>query len=207
MPFIENTQSLEFVDSTGEATAVQSFGLRPQDRHAYYKLRDQIEIILKIQELNKPPEYAVDLCRTSHPIQVVLARIAPEKTLGATLDSLGEKIRSWKNKAGKPLGESDTLLVPSAFWRFSHRFTELEAKPFVDPARADQTVAVARLDIQFKLDGGRSEVISAPQIPTDPEDPFDYTANQPFLLYVTKRDAERPFFVMWVDNVELLQRW
>ncbi len=28
----------------------------------------------------------------------------------------------------------------------------------------------------------------------------------PFLVYMQKRDAEQPFFVMWVDNAELLTR-
>lgn len=30
--------------------------------------------------------------------------------------------------------------------------------------------------------------------------------NRPFLVYMQKRGAERPFFVMWVDNAELLVR-
>ncbi|HNS19964.1 MAG TPA: hypothetical protein PKH24_05670 [Sedimentisphaerales bacterium] len=28
----------------------------------------------------------------------------------------------------------------------------------------------------------------------------------PVLVYMQKRDAEQPFFVMWVDNAELLTR-
>ena len=32
--------------------------------------------------------------------------------------------------------------------------------------------------------------------------------NRPFLIYVKKRGAEySPFFVMWVDNAELLQEF
>jgi hypothetical protein len=31
--------------------------------------------------------------------------------------------------------------------------------------------------------------------------------DRPFLIYLKKRDAARPFFVMWVDNAELLQAW
>jgi hypothetical protein len=34
-----------------------------------------------------------------------------------------------------------------------------------------------------------------------------FVLNRPFLIYVQKRGAERPFFVMWVENVELLQHW
>ncbi len=31
--------------------------------------------------------------------------------------------------------------------------------------------------------------------------------NRPFLLYIKKRGADYPFFVMWMDNAELLQKW
>ncbi len=38
--------------------------------------------------------------------------------------------------------------------------------------------------------------------------PFGFDPNfifdRPFLIVVKKRGAERPFFVMWVDNAELL---
>jgi hypothetical protein len=30
--------------------------------------------------------------------------------------------------------------------------------------------------------------------------------DRPFLVYMQKRGAEQPFFVMWVDNAELLVR-
>ena len=30
--------------------------------------------------------------------------------------------------------------------------------------------------------------------------------NRPFLVYMKKRDCDQPFFVMWVDNAELLNK-
>jgi hypothetical protein len=34
--------------------------------------------------------------------------------------------------------------------------------------------------------------------------PREFILNKPFLIYLKKRDTEQPFFVMWVDNAELL---
>ncbi len=34
-----------------------------------------------------------------------------------------------------------------------------------------------------------------------------FVVNRPFLLYMKRRDADQPFFVMWVDNAELLREW
>ena len=36
--------------------------------------------------------------------------------------------------------------------------------------------------------------------------PAYYFFNKPFLVYMKKRGAKHPFFVMWVDNAELLEK-
>jgi hypothetical protein len=36
--------------------------------------------------------------------------------------------------------------------------------------------------------------------------PMYYLFDKPFLVYMKKRGAEHPFFVMWVDNAELLDK-
>jgi hypothetical protein len=33
-----------------------------------------------------------------------------------------------------------------------------------------------------------------------------YVFDRPFLIYLKKRGATRPYFAMWVDNAELLRR-
>lgn len=45
---------------------------------------------------------------------------------------------------------------------------------------------------------GQSTVAAASALPRK------LSFNRPFLVYMQKRGAERPFFVMWVDNAELL---
>jgi len=45
-------------------------------------------------------------------------------------------------------------------------------------------------------------------IPRRIEEPRHLYFNKPFLIYVKKRGAEySPFFVMWVDNAELLNEF
>jgi hypothetical protein len=38
-----------------------------------------------------------------------------------------------------------------------------------------------------------------------PPEPQRYAVDGPFLIYLQKHGAAHPFFVMWVDNAELLQ--
>jgi len=40
-----------------------------------------------------------------------------------------------------------------------------------------------------------------------PKEPKHFYFGRPFFLYLKKRDAQHPFFVMWVDNAELLVPW
>ena len=90
------------------------------------------------------------------------------------------------------------------FWRIDHRFKELTDK-MVANSNPPMPIVEALQMIEFRLDRSgavleseaRLIVMSAPR---------HFEFNRPFLVYVQKRDAEHPFFVMWVDNAELLAR-
>jgi hypothetical protein len=106
------------------------------------------------------------------------------------------------------LHEEDTLLVPVMHWRIDHHFSELEG--------VDRTLEHAGLEamylgtalqtIEFKMDRRGAEVASEAQMGFDNGGPARYHFDRPFLIIMTKRDAQHPFFVMWVDNSELLAR-
>ncbi|MHC4438388.1 MAG: hypothetical protein ACYS3S_13590, partial [Planctomycetota bacterium] len=57
----------------------------------------------------------------------------------------------------------------------------------------------------FKLDSCGAMLESEATIMTA-SIPRYFIFNRPFLIYMKKRDCEQPFFVMWVDNAELLNR-
>ena len=40
-----------------------------------------------------------------------------------------------------------------------------------------------------------------------PEFSSHYIFDKLFLIYMKKRDADKPYFVMWVANAELLNPW
>ena len=57
--------------------------------------------------------------------------------------------------------------------------------------------------IRFRLDRSGAELASEAQMPCKPS-ATHFVCDRPFLIVVKKRGAEHPFFVMWVDNAELL---
>jgi hypothetical protein len=102
-------------------------------------------------------------------------------------------------------GPNDVLLVPNIFWKIFHHFSELEGKSFGNRRFKGYLLAEASQMIQFKLDRSGAELKSEAKMVAAPT-PSHYLFNKPFLIYMKKRGAEHPFFVMWVDNVELLSK-
>jgi len=98
----------------------------------------------------------------------------------------------------------DVLMVPEMFWEIDHRFEELINR-IVANANPAMPIIEARQGIKFRLDryGAMLEsevMIAAAAIPRY------FRFNRPFLVYMKKRDCEQPFFAMWVDNAELLNK-
>jgi hypothetical protein len=58
--------------------------------------------------------------------------------------------------------------------------------------------------IQFRLDRGGAELASESKVEVKPGASL-FHFDRPFLLIMKKRGGKRPFFVMWVDNAELLE--
>ncbi len=60
--------------------------------------------------------------------------------------------------------------------------------------------------IDFRLDRSGAKLRSRAVSRADSVE-LRFYVNRPFLLYMKRRDADQPFFVMWVDNAELLREW
>jgi len=151
-------------------------------------------------------EFAVDLCRHSQPYQVVVAVVELKDSLAQTLDYTRRQITDAKQRKDyertSSLDKVDILVVPEMFWKIGHRFAELIGK---EVANADPAMPIidARQEIKFRLDryGAMLESESTLTVSASPR---YFHFNRPFLVYMKKRDREQPFFVMWVDNAELL---
>jgi hypothetical protein len=214
-PYFQSRKPLPFTDSTGTKAMVASFGIRPEDDYAYNELRMQPRLFLEdmgggghapmVDGVLRPAEFIIDLDRESEPTQVVLAVVTPGRTLGETIRSVERKMASStmpRNRDG--LGSRDVLLVPDIFWRISHHFSELEGRRIQNAALKGQRLDVAQQDLVFRLDRGGAELRVESKMYAKPV-PTAYVFDRPFLIYLKKRGAARPYFVMWVDSAELLR--
>jgi hypothetical protein len=208
IPYFQSREPLIFTDFIGRQTEVNSFGIRKEDDYAYNELRHQPDILyLERNENYSPKEYIIDLDRTSEPIQIILALIEPQPTLQELIASLGEKIASEKvDTFDDYFGPRDILLIPDMTWRISHHYSEIEGKNFKNAPLKDQRLDVAEQDISFRLDRSGAELKSEAKDYCLPAETY-YIFNRPFLIVMKVRNEKEPFFVMWVDNAELLNPW
>jgi len=212
IPFFENDEPLLFKDATGKQTAVGSFGVRRSDYYAYDRLRAQVRVLYcpygqeRPEEI--PAEFIVDPCHTSQPYQLLLARMDRKANLAETLSAMEHKLATriavTDYGALRPL---DSLLIPNMAWKIDHRYRELEGpdKQFQNPTLRGQYLDTALQTIQFRLDRSGAELSSESRVESKPSPRF-FEFDQPFLVIMKQRGAKQPFFVLWVDNAELLQK-
>jgi hypothetical protein len=194
IPFFENDERFEFEDSSGRKTAVTSFGLRGKDTYAYEELHRQVAVLYcKMEGPGPLSQFVVDPCRTSNPNQVILACIPAKASLSEMLSDLAGKIGAESRSDDNRLGLEETLLVPNLVFDVTHRFRELEGPELV----------LAFQMVRFRLDRSGAELASEARL-VCPAVPRHLLFDRPFLIVMRKRGAQHPFFVMWVDNAELL---
>lgn len=206
IPYFEESKPFAFTDGGGTATGVRAFGIREEDDYAYSELRQQPKLLYVNEEgfdSFNPVEFAVDLCGDSKDVQVVVACTTRGETLAATLEALEAKLHAFPAEKRRGLGINDVLLVPRIEWRIMHHFDEAQGKAFMNSALSQQRMDVATEELQFKLDKGGMELRAEAKHHMKPV-PSHYLVNRPFLVFARLRGADRPFFVMWVENAELL---
>lgn len=206
LPYFENDDQFAFTDSRGEQTAICSFGLREKDDYAYEALRRQVEVLFCDWDSDyQATAYALDLDKESSPNQIIVAMIERPATL---LDGYKEVERKSRTPSevrnSRDFGPNDILLVPNFCWRISHRFAELERANLQNAGFERLYIERAMQVINFRLDRSGAELESEAKLYVAPE-PTEYLFDRPFLIYMKKRGAAYPFFVMWVDNAELLE--
>jgi hypothetical protein len=202
--FKHSAEPLSFKDGRGRITPVHAFGIRKEDvgGHSEETMRGQVLVLFR-----NNGEFALDLSHNTKPYQIILARMARQPSLKETLAELDKRTAAAEPKH---LNHAAIMLVPSMHWKATHRFTELEGRYVNDPK--GRSVEMVYQSTHFKMDRKGAYVASAVVVtlpdnghPEEPPNPDHYFFDRSFLVVMKRRGGNQPFFVMWVDNAELLQ--
>ena len=225
-PFYIREDVFAFEDSNGQRTNVTSFCDYSKVANSNEDLvREQVDILYyRYADQESAAEYAVDLCRHTSLYQVVLALVPRKNTLSEIVAAVEQKISEFKQdpdykilrklRPGSDNRLADKLIVPDVLYKLTNHFAELEGKElgndrwlgyFIFEAMQVIDFALSRTGVILKSEA-RLIVPPFSQRPRRLEEPRYFYFNKPFLIYIKKRGSDHsPFFVMWVDNAELMK--
>jgi hypothetical protein len=217
-PFYTNNHPFAFEGSDGTRANITSFCAHSEvyERDVEH-VHEQVEILYdnyRFGASGSTVEFVVDLCKHTDPYQIVLARVSRLNTLGETLGTIEQKITSFKRdpqyNTRRKLDPTDELIVPDILFKLTHHFKELESKRLANPKwRAlEYFIFEARQMVDFSLSRTGVVLKSEGRVGAGGGLPRRLHFDKPFLIYVKKRGADySPFFVMWVDNAELMSEF
>jgi len=225
-PFYAGNNEFDFLDSNGTVTEVTSFCTR-SDSDSENMVREQVDVLYYKQgDQVSETEFAVDLCKYTNPYQVVLACVPQQENLGQTVDFVERKISEFMQDQnyeqmrklkpatrGGRFGEqpADSLIVPDMFYKLTHHFKELEGKAIGNQPWLDQGYIMGKaIQVTDFALGRTGRVLKLDEdiVVTSATSVRRFHFDRPFLIYIKKREpAASPFFVMWMDNAELMQEF
>lgn len=180
---------------------VKAFGIyQIRDEEAKNKLAKQIKIL----HYNSDNDFIISLKDKISNDEIVLAKIPPKDTLSDTLNyALSNSRRE------ETFSSNDILKVPMIKFNINKNFKELENKSLANTGFEDYILASAIQRIDFSLTErgaqlkSKAELGLTKSIPTF-ESPQKLIFDKPFLLYMKEKDKKNPYFVMWVENPEIM---
>jgi hypothetical protein len=199
-------QPLRFHATDGE-TEVASFGIEDFRSHDTCEktLRAQVDVVDYIGR----DDFVLELHTEQD--RIVLAKIPRAATLAEALATVEARSSQPRGRnVQKQLDLEEPLVIPLLSLFVDRGYTELIGRPVLNPGFTEHRVADARQLIRFQLDESGAILESEADIMTTvdgdepPPEPRRFVFDRPFLICLQQRQAKQPYFVMWVENAEVL---
>jgi hypothetical protein len=198
-PFEDFAEPLPFYGSSGHRP-VEAFGILHYTGDKHGALHEQVDVI----DYRSHRDFIVRLNSADPADEIILAHVQPERTLLKTFETVDARVGSHQSER---LAPDDVLQIPKLDLAIDHQYESLVGRYLENRGFEDYFVAEARQDIRFRLDEcgatARSEGVFA--LKKGPPVGFRVLVfNEPFMLYIKKKDAGYPYFAIWVDNPGVL---
>lgn len=201
-------EPLHFHGVDGEVE-VACFGIEDFDSHDPREddLRDQVDVL----DYVGPDDFVLQLQPTHDTI--VLAKVPRANTLGEALATVQTRIsQPLGRNVKKYLDTEEQLVIPLLTLYVRRTYTELTARKLLNPGFSKLPLVEAIQLIRFQLDESGAILDAEAALgyfngDEDPPAPRRFVFDRPFLIYLQQQNATQPYFVMWVENVEVLVPW
>ncbi len=200
-PFIRREGGMAFGDSR-----VAAFGVWNGPRNDNLsKMVGQVAILSYESE----HEFAVELKTTSSEDRLIIARVVPGKTFGATVQNVMKAMEPAPGERAPAFRGEDSLVVPVMNFDVLREVRELIGASVAGTRTAGQ-ITSAKQSIRFRLDEKGAILKSEAAIgitSASPERPKRMVCDGPFAVLLLRKGAGAPYFAMWVDSPELLTKF
>jgi hypothetical protein len=183
---------------------VKAFGiLKFQGRsEKMAELSKQVDILYYNKDKK---EFIVRLTTENSTDELILAAVAPEATLYQTWKKAEKSIAS---SSPSKLSSDDILQIPEIDLFIGHSYKELIGKRVANKGFSQYIIAKALQVTKFKLDKtgaflkSKAEIMMVKGMANF--DSKKLIFNKPFMLYMKEKKAKNPYYMMWINNMEVL---
>jgi hypothetical protein len=156
-------------------------------------------------------DFALRLNTVSEDDEMILAKVKPKQTLGATLAAVCERIKrrdGLHDYGPTGLTGGESLVVPIIDLNVQRKYAELEGRFLTNPKWSTIFLKIAEQGIRFRLDENGARLESTAYegwTSTDRVKPAQYIFDKPFLLYLKRKSSDQPYLAIWIETPELLK--
>ncbi|SHJ95294.1 Serpin (serine protease inhibitor) [Clostridium cavendishii DSM 21758] len=182
---------------------VQAFGIGDKTvRENKEALLNQIRILY----YGGDDDFIISLKGKNPEDELILSKIPPQDTLNNTL-----KYALDHRKNDGEVYQVASLKIPKLNFDFKKNFTELEDKKVLNKGFEDYKISSAIQRTQFDLTEKGAELKSKGEISMKKSSlpiskPKNLIFDKPFLLYMKEKDKNRPYFVTWINNTDIMKK-
>jgi hypothetical protein len=143
---------------------------------------------------------------------IVLAMVAPEKSLAKNVDVVQQRIKRGQEVAQRPHLESgESLKIPVLSLKARRDYSELTDRPFLHAGVAANIRQATQL-ISFRLNEQGAILESSAELEEllgieigEPPPIRHLVFDKPFLVMLKETGAMQPYLAMWIGNAELME--
>jgi hypothetical protein len=196
---LEFQEEFEKLDMDFNGEKVQAFGIN-QNRQDTFKMAEQVKVL----DYKNTEDFIIELVPKSQDDEIILAKISPEEDLLKTIEKVQNRINSSESTFLRP---EEIIKIPKFDFDIKHDYKELIGQRLLNEEFSTYFIAKALQNTKFKLNEKGAVLESEAKIllkESCVEDMRSFIFNKPFLIILKEKEAQYPYFALWVDNSELM---
>jgi hypothetical protein len=187
---------------------VSAFGTGPF-KASLEKVYPQILIL----DYRSEDDFVIELKTKSDGERLILGKLEPKSNLAETIRSVADRI---KHGQAEKAATNDLLLVPRVKLDITREYSEIQELRLVPKGTNIAKDLVLRSAVQntaFEMSEKGVELRSEAHMAfgckqeAEPVPKHKMIFDKPFLILMQRREAQTPYFALWVNNPEVLISW